>query len=124
MSDAPVFDFSELFRTGKEALQFFRALRDSLPQGDEQNKAQEKIENLERAFRVAEAELAKGFGYHMCQCTIPPTPMLYKHNIESFVCSNPECGRTIKSPERIMREHNEKHKNKGSWVDARHGRHR
>lgn len=123
MSDTPSnLDLSELFRTGKEALQFFRTMRDLLPKGDKQDKAQENIENLDRAFQLAEAEIGKAFGYRMCQCTIPPTPMLYKHNIESYVCNNPECGRTVKSQERIMRERNEKHKNKGTWIDARRGR--
>lgn len=124
MSESPPLDLSDLFRQGKEAIDFFRALRDVLPKGAKQEKAKEKIERLEKAFDVAEAEIAKAFGYHMCQCTIPPTPMLYKHNIESFVCSNPECGRTIKSQDRVLREHNEKMQQKGTWADSRHGRRR
>ena len=41
----------------------------------------------------AEAELARGFGYELCKCTIPPTPMLtvgFAGGSPVYEC--PKCG--------------------------------
>ena len=121
MNDPQGSDLAEFFRVGNDALTFFRSIRDMLPKGEQQDKAQENIENVERALRLAEAEIGKAFGYRMCQCTIPPTPMLYKHAEGLYVCGNPVCGRTQKSSERLNEEQREKAGQRRSWRDARRG---
>lgn len=121
MSDPQGTDLAEFFRVGHDALRFFRGMRDLLPQGEQQDKAQEKIEDIERALRLAEAEIGKAFGYRMCQCTLPPTPMLYKHAEGLYICGNSECGRTQKSAERLMQEQKERRGQRSTWT-ARGGR--
>lgn len=122
MNDPHSIDLAEFFRVGNDALKFFRSMRDLLPKGEQQDKAQENIENVERALRLAEAEIGKAFGYRMCQCTIPPSPMLYRHAEGLYVCSNPECGNTKKSADRVVQEHNERQGQRRSWSDSRRGR--
>lgn len=120
MSDPQSSDLAEFFKVGNDAIQFFRAMRDMLPAGEQQDRAQQNIENAERALRLAEAEIGKAFGYRMCQCTIPPTPMLYRHAEELYVCGNPECGNTLKSAARFNREQQERQaERRGSWSRRR-----
>jgi hypothetical protein len=70
----------------------------------------------DEATRVAEAELAKAFGYELCKCEFPPVPMLTVgyHNERGggrkgpvFEC--PKCGYNTAGPwmyERIAPERN------------------
>ena len=68
-----------LFKTGMEGLrsafQFAKEIKGSLPddKADEVGKA---LERSEQQFAHAEAQIAKGLGYELCHCHVPPTPML------------------------------------------------
>jgi hypothetical protein len=44
----------------------------------------------------SDAKLAKDLGYHLCKCSFPPHPMLWRENEHSYVCQDPNCGHRIK----------------------------
>ena len=55
--------------------------------------AMKSLAAAERAAQLAEAEIAKSLGYHLCQCTFPPQIMLsegheHQFGVEVFRCRN------------------------------------
>ena len=63
----------DLCRTAKAA--FFDALN-HLPEGKDKEAAAQSLEEAEKATQLAEASIAQAFGYELCKCEFPPTPML------------------------------------------------
>jgi len=70
----------------------------------------------------AEAELARGFGYELCKCTIPPTPMLtvgFAGGSPVYEC--PKCGlntAVLQSGYTGAREHVRFTPESGHWPSA------
>lgn len=96
----PGFDpqvLGQWFGVGTKALELFQKARALLPQGKERDDLDEKIKEAGEALERSNAMLAKGFGYNLCQCKLPPSIMLWKQRQEAYVCQNVECGRTIET---------------------------
>lgn len=93
------------FQLFKEALGWAKKAKDTLPDGDQKSSLGESIEQAERAGQLAEAQIAKALGYHLCQCTFPPRIMLSigydQHQQEQFRC--PQCNKTIPPPFREIK---------------------
>jgi hypothetical protein len=53
-----------------------KGVQDVLPAGDEKDAIAESLVQAERQMQLAEAQIAKGLGYAVCECEFPPTPML------------------------------------------------
>ena len=89
------------FQFFKEALSWAKKAKDKLPDGDQKTALAESIEQAEKTGKLAEAEIAKALGYHLCQCTFPPRIMLsvgydQQQLAEQFRC--PGCNKTIPPP--------------------------
>jgi len=53
-----------------------------------------KLDEAERATKLAEAQIAESLGYQLCKCEFPPTIMLsieHRDLVEIFKC--PRCGK-------------------------------
>jgi len=75
--DASVITYlSDYIRASKDLIEIFKGLKNLLPKGERAEEAQERIDQAEKALRASEAQLAKAFGYNLCQCTFPPQIML------------------------------------------------
>ena len=62
----------------------------SLISDDEKRAVVEKsLEEATLATGIAEAQIAKGLGYHLCKCTFPPQIMLWQQPSQVFAC--PKC---------------------------------
>jgi hypothetical protein len=70
---------------------------DSISDLRERAAAKKSVEELERSAQLAEADMAKAFGYQLCRCKFPPQVMLtvgfndngdYKHQC-------PACGSVV-----------------------------
>jgi hypothetical protein len=71
--------------------------------------AAESLVAAERAVRLAEAEIAKSLGYHLCKCKFPPEIMLsegHEHEFGAEVFRCPSCQKQEPSEQwfRNMRE--------------------
>jgi len=78
----------KLFR---EAVGAFRdVLASGGPSAEELEVARLAVEKAERELRAAEAVMAQGLGYHLCQCEWPPNIMLGAGG--KVRCPNPKCG--------------------------------
>lgn len=68
-----------------------KGLKDLLPHGKEKETVQKNLEQAEQSTKLAEAQIAKGLGYDLCQCTFPPQIMLQVG--EEVQC--PKCKRRL-----------------------------
>jgi len=114
----------EFLQNGKHVLDILRGIKDLLPAGAEADKAQEQINQAERALAASEAELAKALGYKLCQCTFPPQIMLSvgrhaEHDNEIFKC--PKCEKQEPSERYFQQQGRITAHNHGgpSWVNSR-----
>ena len=73
-------DWATAFTYTRDALSLLKDMKDLLPAGKKQDEAAEKIEAAERRLQLAEASVAQGLGYHLCQCVFPPSIMLKTGN--------------------------------------------
>jgi hypothetical protein len=80
---------------GKSALDLLRGAWQMLPSGKTKDDVAAKLAEAEAALKRSDAKLAKELGYKLCQCTFPPSIMLWKEGEHAHVCQNPECGRRI-----------------------------
>lgn len=68
-----------LFRSGMDgvrtALGTWRDIRGLLPD-DKAGEIDRALETSEQQLRIAEAQIAKGLGFSLCNCQFPPTAML------------------------------------------------
>jgi len=67
-------------------------LKDLLPSGDRKQDAMQIIEDAERTLMIAEAEIAKGFNYQLCQKHFPPGIMV---DIAPFKSKCNVCGQIM-----------------------------
>ena len=91
----------EWMHAAKDGLSILNTAMKLLPKGKERDDLQAKAMEASAALDRSNALLAKGFGYHLCQCKLPPSVMLWRQSIESYVCDNPECGRKIHTPRKL-----------------------
>jgi hypothetical protein len=64
------------FETVKTALELVRDVQGVLPKGEKKDAVEKTLAIADMQVRQAEAEIAKAFGYKLCQCRAPvPTPM-------------------------------------------------
>ena len=82
-------DWLAYLTAAKSALDIIKGIRSELPRGPEADKAQEQINKAEEALSVSKAQLAKGFGFKLCKCTLPPPIMLWRKAERAYFC--PEC---------------------------------
>ena len=69
-----------LFKSGMDgirgALGVWRDIRGALPEGGQKEAVTRALEKSEEQLQIAEAQIAKGLGYSLCECAFPPIPML------------------------------------------------
>ncbi len=69
-----------LFKSGMEgfrsAFGMWSDIRSAMPEGRQREEVTRALEQSEQQFKIAEAQIAKGLGYTLCECEFPPTPML------------------------------------------------
>ena len=53
-----------------------KKLMELIPSGDKKLDVEQKLEEAEKNFKIAEAEIAKGFNYQLCHRHFPPGIML------------------------------------------------
>ena len=87
-------EISEYIRASKGVLDIFKTLGGLFPKGPDSEKANQQLEQAEKALRASEVQLAKALDYHLCQCTFPPQIMLSvgrhpDHDDKIFKC--PKC---------------------------------
>ncbi len=60
----------------RSAISLVKDVNNALPDSAETKTLSKVLENADRASILAEAEVAKSLGYHLCQCSFPPQIML------------------------------------------------
>lgn len=91
--------FSQAFGLFRKAIGAVKDAKDLLPDKGQREALDKTLDEAERASRLAEAQIAKALGYHLCQCTFPPQIMLsvgYGELQERFEC--PKCGNAWPPP--------------------------
>lgn len=86
-------DLGEYLGAAKTLLDLFKGVRDELPQTEKSSEIDDKIEQVERALKLSEAEMAKALGYKLCHCTFPPVIMLWNEVEKADICES--CGRQL-----------------------------
>lgn len=92
-------DITELrgwVETGKVAMDMVRSAVALLPKGEKRDELEKRIESADVALRTSNARLAQEMKMRLCDCGLPPYPMLWREAEKAHVCTNPACGRTIK----------------------------
>jgi hypothetical protein len=96
--DADAMDFTDLkdyVALSKEAIDLLKAAWNVLPESDQRDDAQRKLEAAAALLVRSDARLAKDLGYRMCQCTFPPQIMLWVETENAWVCRNVACGSKV-----------------------------
>jgi hypothetical protein len=91
-----------LFKSGMDGIRsafgIWKDIRATLPEGSRRDEVTRALEQSERQLQIAEAQIAKGLGYTLCECEFLPTPMLTVGWIERggnrAVHRCPKCGIT------------------------------
>jgi hypothetical protein len=78
------------FAALRNCLVALKTAKELLPKGKNKQKVTEDIEKAEKNIAIAEAQIAKEFGYRLCQCTFPPQIMLFTGASNRYKC--PTCG--------------------------------
>lgn len=89
MADLSISDY---IKSSTEAIVLIKTLYPLLPT-QSRDEVEAKIAAAEDALQKANVELAKGWHYHLCQCTFPPQIMLWRERERGNFCPRPECGR-------------------------------
>ena len=83
----------------RKALALIREVEDIVPPGNKRDVIAAALAEADRRLRLGEAQIAREFGYQLCQCAFPPTPMLLvgEHRTaageRAGVRECPRCGR-------------------------------
>lgn len=64
------------FDTIRSLFGVLKDAKDAMPKGAKSDAVGLAIEQSEKHFAIAEAQIAKGLGYQLCKCEFPPTIML------------------------------------------------
>lgn len=69
-----------------------KTLKDLIPSGSRKQDVEQKLEEAEKNLKIAEAEIAKGFNYQLCQRHFPPGILLDIGQFKSRcnICGNIE----------------------------------
>lgn len=94
-------EINEFLSAASQFLNVFKQAKDLLPDSKEKIDATEALRKAESSFRVAEAKLAQSMGFELCQCSWPPSIMVFKHELDEYHCN--ECGNAI-TRSRLHRE--------------------
>jgi hypothetical protein len=94
------------FDTLRSAIGLVKDAKSLLPAGDSRETAISlALESATASAKVAEAQMAQAFGYELCKCQLPPTPMLTVGSIENreakkfgAVYECPKCGFNTAGP--------------------------
>ena len=81
-------------QASNNVINLMKNLYAALPKGEKHSAVEKQFENAEKALKASEAQLAKSFGYHLCQCTFPPQIMLQigRHPTwEEMIFQCPKC---------------------------------
>jgi len=107
----------------KNGIELVRTIAGATTGSAEQKKVLEQmLATASSSAALAEAELARGFGYELCKCTIPPTPMLtvgFAGGSPVYEC--PKCGlntAVLQSGYTGAREHVRFTPESGHWPSA------
>src|SRR5262245_10548783 len=69
-----------LFKSGMDGIRgafgVWKDIRGAIPEGAKRDEVTRALEKSEVQLQIAEAQIAKGLGYTLCECKFPPTPML------------------------------------------------
>ena len=66
-----------------------KKIKDLIPKGTDKQVVEEKLEEAESNIKIAEAEIAKGFDYKLCQKHFPPGIML---DVDDYKSKCNTCG--------------------------------
>jgi hypothetical protein len=88
-------EIATFITAAKNALDLIKGIRAELPKSQNAVQIETQLANAEQALEISRAELAKAFGYHLCDCTFPPQIMLREEKRKASVC--PNCDRMISS---------------------------
>jgi hypothetical protein len=58
------------------AIGLFKDVQSTLPASPQKEAIEVSLAEADQQVRIAEAQIAKGLGYKLCQCAFPPTIML------------------------------------------------
>lgn len=64
------------FDTLRTAIGLVKDVQQVLPPGEKKDAVERTLEEADRQVRLGEAQIAQAFGYPLCHCVFPPTPML------------------------------------------------
>jgi hypothetical protein len=88
------------FQLFKDAIGWAKSAKDKLPNDGQKTSVEEDLEQAEKIGQLAEAQIAKALGYHLCKCTFPPQIMLRigydEYQREQFRC--PKCNTIVPPP--------------------------
>ena len=71
------------------AITTLKSLKELIPAGDRKRHVEQELEEAENNMKIAEAEIAKGFNYQLCNRHFPPGIML---DIAPFKSKCNTCG--------------------------------
>lgn len=86
-------EISAILAAAKTALDIGKEAKSMLPNANERNEIEKKLEATENQLKLAEANYAKNLGHDLCQCSFPPQIMLYNKNERATIC--PDCSHSI-----------------------------
>lgn len=72
-------DFDQLkigLQLFKESIGLIKDVKDTLPESPQKEAASKSLIAAEAATQIAEANIAKAFGYPLCHCSFPPGIMI------------------------------------------------
>lgn len=90
--------FTKGLATIKSAVESLKAAKDPLPVGETKTAITQKIEEVEHAIQLANAEMGQSLGYKLCQCTWPPQVMRslsYSEEFHTEEVKCPNCGNVL-----------------------------
>ncbi|MGZ5011031.1 MAG: hypothetical protein ACXV74_08755 [Methylobacter sp.] len=66
-------ELSNIVTLSKNLINVLKEIKALVPNPEDRNRLDEKIESAERELALSEASMAKDLGYELCQCTFPPS---------------------------------------------------
>lgn len=88
-------DWGQTYTALRDVLGLLKDAKALLPEGKKRDEATLKIDQAERQLQLAEANVAKGLGYRLCQCKFSPEIMLKTgHTERQDVVTCPACKAT------------------------------
>ena len=85
---------AQAFQLFRDAIALVKDGKALLSDRGQRETLESTLEEAERASRLAEAQIAKALGYHLCRCTFPPQIMLsigYRQDDEGYPAEYFQC---------------------------------